>query len=639
MERDQRRLAAVVSADVAGYSSLMGQNESVTLAALKAHRRELIDPKIAEYGGRIVKTTGDGLLLEFPSVVDAVRCVVDVQRGMAKRNVGVPPERRIEFRVGINIGDIIIDGDDIYGDGVNVAARLQGLAEPGGICASRVVRDQVLDKLSFTFEAMGVQQVKNIARPVEVYRIRDDSAAAAAGPSQRTLSRARGLSRLIPAAHWRWLAGAGAAIVIAGIATWYVSVQTKTLATTVGPPLMSVAVMPFTSGSGRGEDQRLAERLTQSVTSAAERAMRFALVASYGLVTKYKDQPIDPRAVGRDLNVRYLLEGDVRVGTGAVVFVARLVETTNGTQLWSDRLTGPAPTDNDGGSDIVAQLTNRLRLALYAAEMKRVAHLPTAGANSMELVLRADALMENDPSLNGMLSVRKLYEEALRQDPRSAPALSGLYVTVRTQLLEDPSGDHPRLVKELDDLSLRAVRADPEDPRAWLLRSDALQWQRQWDGAFEANAEALRIDPYRTGALVGRAELLIQTGRAEEAFAVIDRGIALDPRSVIVSGFLYRQCRAHLFLGHYDDAIAGCEKGIARDGEYWWFGHLLLTAAYAQKGDMTKAAATKAALLERQPWVSIARVKALPTSNHPVYLQQEEAHLYPGLRKAGIPEK
>ena len=169
--RDQRRLAAIISTDVVGYSRLMGRDESGTLAGLKAHRQALIDPKIAEYGGRIVKSTGDGLLLEFPSVVDAVRCAVDMQRGMAERNAGVPAENRIEFRVGINIGDIIIDGDDIFGDGVNVAARLQTLADPGGICVSRIVRDQVLDKLSFTFESLGAKEVKNIARPVEVYRV------------------------------------------------------------------------------------------------------------------------------------------------------------------------------------------------------------------------------------------------------------------------------------------------------------------------------------------------------------------------------------------------------------------------------------------------------------------------------------
>src|SRR5947199_1820179 len=172
MTRDLRRLAAIVSADVVGYSLLMGRDDSATLAGLKAHRQELIDPKIAEYGGRIVKTTGNGLLLEFPSVVDAVRCAVDVQRGMAERNAGKAPDQRIDFRIGINVGDIIIDSDDIYGDGVNVAARLQALAEPGGICVSRVVRDQVRDKLDFVFEDRGEQQVKNIARPVRVFDVR-----------------------------------------------------------------------------------------------------------------------------------------------------------------------------------------------------------------------------------------------------------------------------------------------------------------------------------------------------------------------------------------------------------------------------------------------------------------------------------
>src|ERR1700693_5111427 len=212
--RDHRRLAAIVSADVAGYSRLMGQDDSGTLAALKAHRRGLIDPKIAEYGGRIVKTTGDGLLLEFPSVVDAVRCAVDVQRGMAERNATVPPEQRIEFRIGINVGDIIIDGDDIFGDGVNVAARLQTLAEPGGICVSRVVRDQVLDKLSFTFDELGVQQVKNIARPVEVYRV--DLATGTSPASKHSRWSLPSFTRR----GARWLVASVLAFAVAGIAMW-----------------------------------------------------------------------------------------------------------------------------------------------------------------------------------------------------------------------------------------------------------------------------------------------------------------------------------------------------------------------------------------------------------------------------------
>ena len=210
MARDQRRLTAIVSTDVAGYSRLMGRDESGTLAALKAHLRELIDPKVAEYGGRTVKSMGDGLLLEFPSVVDAVRCAVDVQRGMRERNAGVAPETQIRLRIGINVGDIIIDGDDIFGDGVNVAARLQGLADPGGICVSRVVRDQVLDKLGFAFDDLGQKEVKNIARPVEVFRVAFDAAAgvAAAPSSPPRRSRIARAPRIALAAVLFALAGA-----------------------------------------------------------------------------------------------------------------------------------------------------------------------------------------------------------------------------------------------------------------------------------------------------------------------------------------------------------------------------------------------------------------------------------------------
>jgi TolB-like protein len=314
----------------------MGEDESRTLATLKAHRRELIDPKIAEYGGRIVKTMGDGLLLDFPSVVDAVRCAVDVQRGMVERNASVPVDRRIVFRIGVNVGDIIIDGDDIHGDGVNVAARLQALAEPGEICVSKVVRDQVLDKLSFAFEDMGPREVKNIARPIEVYRILDDPPAATAQP-QRAAGRGGIFSRTTRGARWGWSAGAAAVAVLAGIAIWYGSIQPKTPPALAVPPLMSVAVMPFTPASTSADDERLAERLTQDVTAGIERAQRSALVVSHGLVVaKYKDKPTDPRAVGHDLNVRYLVEGELRDENRAIAVIAQLVETTNGTQVWSN---------------------------------------------------------------------------------------------------------------------------------------------------------------------------------------------------------------------------------------------------------------------------------------------------------------
>ncbi len=242
MTRDHRRLAAIVSLDVAGYSRLMGSDDSGTLAALKAHRRELIDPKITEYGGRIVKTTGDGLLVEFPSVVDAVRCAVDVQRGMAERNEGIAPDQRLDFRIGINVGDIIIDGDDIFGDGVNVAARLQALSDPGGICVSRVVRDQVLDKLSFAFEDLGAQQVKNIARPVDVFRV-DLGSGALQAP--RPWRKRWGY---VTSRH-RWAVAGLLVVGLAGVAVWALPRLGKA-PLVAGPPALSVAVLPLAAPPG-----------------------------------------------------------------------------------------------------------------------------------------------------------------------------------------------------------------------------------------------------------------------------------------------------------------------------------------------------------------------------------------------------
>jgi adenylate cyclase len=627
--RDHRRLAAIVSADVVGYSLLMGRDDSATLAGLKAHRRELIDPKIAEYGGRIVKTTGDGLLLEFPSVVDAVRCAVDIQRGMAERNAGEPPEQRIAFRIGINVGDIIIDGDDIFGDGVNVAARLQTLAEPGGICVSRVVRDQVLDKLSFAFDDLGAQQVKNIARAVNVYRVDLGSAALQMPPRGW-----RRWQRLTKGLRWRSFAAATVAFVLVGTAVWYVFVR-QTTATRSGPPFMSVAVMPFTPASTSADDEGQAERITQDVTSALGRAMPYALVASHGLAAKYRGMPVDPRAVGRDLNVRYLVEGDVRSAGGAVVVMARLVETSNGTQQWSDRV-ATLSSSREGADDIITQLKNRLRPALNDAERKRAAHLPKAAGTAMDLVLRGDASWESDPSLKGLLAARTLYEAALRLDNASAAALIGLGWTLNIQLQDDPAVDHDRVVKELDEISSRAIRADRDNPNAWLLRQEALWRQWKWNEAFEANTEALRIDPYRNSTLGERGLLLNLTGRPEEALPLLEQAIALDPRGPGVSGYLQYQCRSYLVLGRYDDAIAACEKSLTLDD--YWFRYLYLVAAYAQKGDLARAAVAKSELLKRQPGMSIARIKAIKASDNPIYQQQSDTHVFAGLRKAGIPE-
>jgi adenylate cyclase len=294
--RVERKLAAILAADVAGYSRLMGADEEGTLARLKALRRELSDPKIKEHRGRIVKTTGDGLLIEFASVVDAVRCAVEVQREMAERNVGVPPDRLIAFRMGINLGDIIKDGRDIHGDGVNVAARLEALAEPGGIWVSRVVRDQVRDKLAFSFEDMGEQQVKNIARPVRVHRILLGERPSPSEPG---------------------------------------------IETPLQPPLMlpdkpSIAVLPFQNMSGDPEQEYFADGMVEEIITALSR-IRWLFVIARNSTFTYKGRAVDVKQIGRELGVRYVLEGSVRKGGNRVRITAQLIDATNGAHLWADR--------------------------------------------------------------------------------------------------------------------------------------------------------------------------------------------------------------------------------------------------------------------------------------------------------------
>jgi len=286
--------------------------------------------------------------------------------------------------------------------------------------------------------------------------------------------------------------------------------------------------------------------------------------------------------------------------------------------------------------EIAASVTNRLQQALYEAEQKRVASLPREGANAMELVLHAGALRKQEPSPKGRLAARKLYEEALRHDPASVPAMLGIMGTIGDELEHDPRADRERLLKEMDDLSLRAVQADRNDPRVWSFRTYALEFQERWDAALQASAEGMRIDPYRFATLGSRAWLLIFTGHADEALPVLDRAIALDPQSAL-AWFISAKCAAHSSLGHYDDTIADCEKFLALEED--WYGHVHLVGAYAQKGDMAKAAAEKAAALKLDPNLSIARLKAFPLWRNPVFLQQLEAHLFAGLRKAGIPEQ
>ena len=363
-ERVDRRLAAILAADIAGYSRLMGADEEGTLQKLKAHRKELVDPKIVEHRGRIVKTTGDGMLVEFVSVVDAVRCAVDIQRGMIARNAEVPVERRIEFRVGINVGDIISDGGDIFGDGVNLAARLEALAEAGGIYVSRVVYEQVRDKLSFGFDDLGEQTVKNLVHPVGVHRVRlaenassDGAAMPDAAVNQSTFDRP------------------------------------------------SIAVLPFENMSGDPEQEYFADGITEDIITGVSKLRWFFVIARNSSFA-YRGKAVDVKRIARELGVRYVLEGSVRKGGSRVRLTAQLIDASTGNHIWADHYDGELIDLFDLQDEITMKVVAAIEPRLLEAEGLRSQRRSAQDLDAWDMVMQANSLFWRVSKPEGETAIR-----------------------------------------------------------------------------------------------------------------------------------------------------------------------------------------------------------------------------------------
>ncbi len=407
-----RRLTAILAADVAGYSRLMGADEEGTHERLRGHLRELIEPKIAEQRGRVVKNTGDGFLAEFASVVDAVRCAVEMQRGMGDRNADVPPEKRIEFRMGINLGDVLAEEHDIFGDGVNVAARLEALAEPGAVSVSRVVRDQVRDKLPLAFDDLGEQQVKNITRPVRVYRVRHDAAAIAPPPA--------------PAAPLPL------------------------------PDKPSIAVLPFANMSGDPEQEYFADGMVEEIITTLSR-IRWLFVIARNSTFTYKAKTVDVKQVGRELGVRYVLEGSVRRAAGRVRITAQLIDAANNAHLWADRFDGSLEDVFDLQDKVAIGVAGIIEPALRTAEICRSAARQTNDLTAYDLYLRGLppwGSFEKD----GIFQALELLGQAIDRDPHFGAAL-GLAAHCHHLLdvngwVDDPEANRRKGV----DLAHRAFR-------------------------------------------------------------------------------------------------------------------------------------------------------------------------------------
>jgi len=538
--RVERRLAAILAADVAGYSRLMGADEEGTLARLKAIRRELADPRIKEHRGRIVKTTGDGLLLEFASVVDAVRCAVDVQRAMAERNADVLPDQRIELRMGINLGDIINDGRDIYGNGVNVAARLEALAEPGGICVSRVVRDQVRDKLDFVFEDIGDQQLKNIARPVRAYRV---VTATSPAMSQAAL----------------------------------------------GPPLPdkpSIAVLPFANMSGDPEQEYFADGMVEEIITALSR-IRWLFVIARNSSFTYKAQAVDVKQVGRELGVRYVLEGSVRKAGQRVRITGQLIDAASGAHLWADRFDGSLEDVFDLQDKVATSVAGVIEPALQAAETARSSSRPTDDLTAYDLYLRAYAMVVSSGAIRGAL---RLMEQAVARDPRYGPALAWAAICyfrlVADGRSEDPAGDRLKSI----DLARRALEVADDDPGTLADAALVLAYFGEDIGAMMALVDrALTLNPSFARGWLRSGTLRLFAGRPDLAIEHAEVALRLSPRGRIGVPF-HTIGAAHLFSRRFETAVQKLLLAI-QDLPSYPESYRCLAACYAHMGRLDDAQA------------------------------------------------
>jgi adenylate cyclase len=620
--RTERKLAAILAADVVGYSRLMGIDEEGTLAQLRAHRRALIDPKIKEHHGRIVKTTGDGALVEFPSVVDAVRCAVEIQRGIAERNAGVPAERRIEFRIGINLGDVIVEDHDIFGDGVNVAARLEALAEPGGICVSRGVRDPVRDKLGFTFEDMGEQAVKNIARPIHAYRVRFEGVEPTVTAPSTEIPRPK---RLIAV-----LAACVALLVVVAGAAWFVTKP----AIGPGAPRLSIVVLPFVNLTGDPAQEYFADGLTENLTTDLSQ-IPGSFVIARGSAFAYKGKATDTKQVGRELGVRYVLEGSVlRTGT-AIQVNAQLLDAATGAHLWAERFDGDLSRLADLRDAVTTRVTRSLGFELRAAESRR--SLPD-NPDAMDYVLRAQAIFDHlPPTKEDLVEMRRLTAAALQLDPQNVEALIWLAQADISLVIYFLSDDRAEQLRRAEEEIDRALVAAPGHYRAHHVKCTVLQAKRK---TFEAIAEceaAVRLNPnaVESYARIGFSKSL--AGHPEETFKYVEEAIRRSPRDPSVPYWHLYAGYAHLWLGHYDAAIDEYRQMAAGLPGYG-VGALYLTCAYGLAGREVEARAAFADTNRLLPNFTIAKWKDNANSDNPTIIAGRE-RCYGVLRKLGMPEQ
>jgi TolB-like protein/class 3 adenylate cyclase len=641
-----RRLAAILAADVAGYSRLMGADEEGTHERLKTHLAQLVEPKIKEHRGRTVKNTGDGLLAEFASVVDAVRCAAEVQRAMADRNAETPEDKRITFRIGVNLGDVIVEEHDIFGDGVNVAARLEALAEPGGICISQMVRDQIRDKLPYPFEDRGEQSVKNIVRSVHVYALRPETVAELPTMSVRTpASTRRGVATTVGMVI-------GGAILIGLIALFWPAVRqfftptiavgttsesTQKPATPENPvaPRLSIVVLAFTNLSNDKDQQYLADGITEDLTTDLSRISHMFVISRNTAFT-YKDKPINARQIGRELGVRYVLEGSVQRSGSRVRITAQLIEANTDVHLWAQRF------DRDMGdlfalqNEITREIATALSSELIIAEAAR----PNEHPDALDYILRGRAVSRRGITPDNSTQAVALYERALALDPNSVEAKTVLAAALAGRVLAGMTNSRAADIAHAKELVEQVLATSPGSTLAHFAKGQLLRADGHCDEAIPEFERVISSNRNSSGSFFQLAVCKLLTGAIDETIPLEEQSIRLGPRDPDIFNRYLVIGQVHLLQSRTEEAINWLEKARSANSASA-FPHSWLASAYAIKGDLGRARTELAEarrLLGGTGYTSIAAVRA-GNRAVPAIRDLYETTFYAGLRNAGLPEE
>jgi TolB-like protein len=588
---ETRKLAAILVSDVVGYSRLTGADEDRILARLRTLRSDLIDPIISVHHGRIVKRTGDGSIIEFRSVVDAVRCAIEIQTGLIERNAGLPPEKRIEFRVGIHVGDVVEESDgDLMGDGVNIASRLEGIAKPGAICLSEQAYWQVKGRLDLAVIDLGPTQLKNIAEPIRAYSLDPGAPAHTPAPAPEKSA----------------------------------------------PPRLSIVVLPFANIGGDPAHEPFVDGVTESLTTDLSR-IRSAIVIARNTAFTYKGKPLDVKTIGRELNVRYLLEGSVQRGANRMRVNVQLIDAVTGNHLWAERFDKPLADLFDMQDEIVARLAGTLNAQLVAAEARRSEQAPNP--DSMDLYFQGLAWYNKGRTPDNLAQARGFFDRALIADPDNVDALSGSAAANADAgglfFVTDPAAAFAAAEAKLT----KALSSVPDHALGHMYLGLVYMYTKRAAQGIAECEHALALDRNLASghSIIGFGKVCI--GRAEETEAHIGEALRLSPRDTSAHIWMGVAGLAKLHIGSYEQAVAGCRRAIEANRNYpqayFW-----LAAALAQLGRLDEARSAVKAGLALNPTFAISRARAAyaARSDNPTYLAGLEP-IFDGMCKAGVPER